>query len=67
MWIDLRDAGGRLLARYDPARRLLEIQRRGVKTLIDLTAYEPAYEPPSSAPSAPASRPERPRERSRTP
>jgi hypothetical protein len=36
MYTDLRDANGHLLARLDPERWLLEIQRRGEKTLIDL-------------------------------
>ncbi len=36
MYTDLRDANGHLLARLDPERWLLEIQRRGIKTLFDL-------------------------------
>ncbi len=43
-WIELRDGTGRLQARYDPARNLLEIQRRGVKTLYDLTRWQVAGE-----------------------
>lgn len=30
---------GYLLFRYDPDRELIEIQRRGVKTVVDLTQY----------------------------
>jgi hypothetical protein len=36
VYTDLRDHDGHLLARLDPERWLLEIQRRGEKTLIDL-------------------------------
>ena len=36
MYTDLRDANGHLLARLDPERWLLEIQRRCEKTLFDL-------------------------------
>jgi hypothetical protein len=35
-YADLRDHDGHLLARLDPERWLLEIQRRGEKTLFDL-------------------------------
>lgn len=41
MWIDLREPGtDKLLARFEPGRELLEIQRRGVKTVIDLRQYQ---------------------------
>jgi len=36
MYLDLRDHAGHLLARLDTERWLLEIQKRGVKTLFDL-------------------------------
>ncbi|MDD5245618.1 MAG: hypothetical protein PHU49_16540 [Syntrophorhabdaceae bacterium] len=36
MYTDLRDQDGHLLARIDQERWLLEIQRRGQKTLFDL-------------------------------
>lgn len=36
MYADLRDHEGHLLARIDQERWLLEIQKRGVKTLFDL-------------------------------
>jgi hypothetical protein len=36
MYTDLRDHDGHLLARLDTERWLLEIQRRGEKTLFDL-------------------------------
>ena len=40
-FVDVRDPHtGKLLFRYDPARRLIEVVRRGVKTLIDLSAYD---------------------------
>jgi len=35
-YTDLCDNEGRLLARYDPVRRLLKIQRRGQITYFDL-------------------------------
>ncbi len=31
-WVELRDARGKLQAKYDPAAGVLEIQRRGVRT-----------------------------------
>lgn len=41
MFIDVREPGTSwLLFRYDPERHLIEIQRRGVRTLIDLTQYQ---------------------------
>ena len=37
---EVREPGtGKLLCRLDVERQLLEIQRRGIKTLIDLTQY----------------------------
>lgn len=40
-FVDVREPyTGKLLFRYDPVRRLIEIQRRGELTLIDLTKYE---------------------------
>ena len=39
-WIDIREPHTeKLLARLDPERWLLEIARRGVKTVIDLAEY----------------------------
>ena len=36
-WVPLREPGsGKLLARYDPERDIIEFQRRGIKTVIDL-------------------------------
>ncbi len=44
---DLRDQEGHLLARLDPERWLLEIQRRGEKTLFDLCQFlAPGILPP---------------------
>jgi hypothetical protein len=40
MWIDLREpVTNRLLARFEPARDILEIKLRDVKTVIDLSQY----------------------------
>lgn len=33
----------KLLFKYDPERRLIEIQRRGVKTLVDLDQVAEAW------------------------
>jgi hypothetical protein len=38
--IDIRDDIGKLLMRYDPDQGLIEIQRRGIKTSIDLKQYQ---------------------------
>lgn len=54
MWIPLRDAGGKLLARYDPTRGLLEIQRRGIKTTFDLNQHESALSARAGGPPPPA-------------
>jgi len=36
-WIEIRERGsGRLLFKYSPQRRLIEIQRRWHKTVVDL-------------------------------
>ena len=35
-WFDLRDALGKLQAKWDPETGILEIQRRGVKTRYHL-------------------------------
>ena len=36
-WVPLREPGtGKLLARYDPERDIIEFQRRGIKTVVDL-------------------------------
>ena len=51
-FIDILEPGtGKLLFRHDPQRGIIEVQRRGVKTLVDLTQYEverqgaPGHEP----------------------
>lgn len=36
-YVDLRSPDGRLLARYDPTRGILEIAQRGTKYYFDLT------------------------------
>lgn len=39
-WVDIRENGSnKLLARFCPSRGILEIVRRGIKTVIDLTEY----------------------------
>ncbi|HEU4328061.1 MAG TPA: hypothetical protein VFS21_33300 [Roseiflexaceae bacterium] len=50
--IDLRDDSGKLLARYDPARRRLHIARRGTTTSFDLATFDQATSIAQSAPSA---------------
>jgi len=40
-FIPVREPGtARLLFRFDPARMLIEIQRRGIKTVVDLTELD---------------------------
>ena len=40
-WVDFRENGtNKLLARYDPNRAILEIVRRGIRTVFDLTQYD---------------------------
>ncbi len=36
----LEPGSARLLFRYDPARRLIEIQRYGIKIMVDVTEYD---------------------------
>lgn len=38
--IDIRDADHHLLMRYDPSSNTAEIQKRGIKTIIDLNQYK---------------------------
>jgi len=41
MFVDVREpVTGKLLFRYDPERNLIEIQRRGVVTVVDLNYWE---------------------------
>ena len=45
MWYDVREPHtGKLLFRYCPARDIIEIQVRGVKTIVDLTQYRESAE-----------------------
>jgi hypothetical protein len=37
-WVELRDDAGKLQGKWDPVARMLEIQRRGVKTRYPLGA-----------------------------
>jgi hypothetical protein len=40
MYLDIREPQtGKLLFRFDPERDLVEVQRRGVKTVVDLAEY----------------------------
>jgi hypothetical protein len=39
-WIELRDPSGKLWARYDPARRVLQLRERRKEVTFDLTLYE---------------------------
>lgn len=48
-WVELRDKSGKLLARLEPERRLLEFQRRGELTLVDLARYLEDPERPTAA------------------
>ena len=46
-YLDIRDANGRLLFRYDPERSLVAIRARGELHVVDLILY-PADEPQSA-------------------
>ena len=55
VFIDVRD-GGKLLLRFDPDRDIIEVQRRGVRTTIDLQrlredhkAQKPEQKQPTSS------------------
>lgn len=50
--IDLRDDQGKLLARYDPSRRRLQIGRRGAFTTFDLAALDVALSSQSESASS---------------
>jgi len=44
MFVEIREPHtNKLLFKYDPVRDLIEIQRRGQKTLIDLSWYRERY------------------------
>ncbi len=54
MFIEVREPGtGKLLFRFDPERDLIQIARRGVVTVVDLSQYRPA-ERRNDLPAAPA-------------
>lgn len=39
-WVDIKEPHtGKLLLKFHPLRDIIEVQRRGVKTVIDLTSY----------------------------
>lgn len=41
-WLDVRDAAGKLLFRFDPCRDLVQIAERRRVVVIDLTPYRAA-------------------------
>jgi len=44
-YVDVREPGsGKLLFRFDPKRDIIEIQRRQVRTLVDLSRYRETVE-----------------------
>jgi len=43
MWLDVRDAAGKLLFRYDPQRDLVQVGARGRVIIVDLSQFR---EPP---------------------
>lgn len=46
-WIEIREPGSnKLLCKYDPARAILQFQRRQIKTIVELSQYQEgvAYE-----------------------
>lgn len=48
-FVDVREPHTkRLLFRYDPARNLVEVQARGVKTVVDLATLTPKPIKPAS-------------------
>jgi hypothetical protein len=55
---DIRDANGRLLARFDPRRDLLAIKNRGRLTTVDLRPLRDEPEP-KPEPAKPEPRPAR--------
>ena len=39
-WVDIKDPHtGKLLLKFHPMRDIIEVQRRGIKTVVDLTSY----------------------------
>ena len=49
-WVDLRAPGGRLLARYDPSRSLLEFRRGSDRWLFDLRELPDPASPKTAVP-----------------
>ncbi len=41
-WIEIRDGSGRLLFKYNRQRRLIEIQRRRQRTIVNLAKLDSA-------------------------
>lgn len=39
MWLDVRDAAGKLLFRFDPQRDLVQVGERGRVIVVDLSQY----------------------------
>ena len=50
-WVDLRAPGGRLLARYDPSRSLLEFRRGADRWLFDLQELLDPASPKTAVPA----------------
>lgn len=44
MWLDVRDAAGKLLFRFDPQRDLVQVGERGRVIVVDLSQYREAQE-----------------------
>lgn len=40
-WVDVRDPHNGLLFRYDPTRQVVEIRKKKVLYLVDLTRFRP--------------------------
>ena len=44
MWLDVRDAAGKLLFRFDPQRDLVQVGERGRVIVVDLSQYREQQE-----------------------
>jgi hypothetical protein len=52
MWIDIRDAAGKLLFRFDPGRDLVQIAERRQVVVVDLSQYRAAQAEQQAATSS---------------
>ncbi len=51
-WVDIKEPHtGKLLLKFHPLRDIIEVQRRGVKTVIDLTSYRDCDAEPAGRPT----------------